>query len=188
LSSYAWYKDNELISGASSNAYLPTSMGAYQVQVSNGTCNAKSLASTIYNCVVNKNGKLVASSTVNASSINSPEGGTNFGTGKDTSGKLVSTIGLTTTMGTIGASTAILGGVISPTNAITTSIGVQYSTNASFSNYTNTTIQSNVSAGTYTRTISGLSPSTTYYAKSFIVNQAGTSYGSVVSFTTSATP
>jgi hypothetical protein len=137
---------------------------------------------------VNKNGKLVAGSTVNASSINSPEGGTNFGTGKDTSGKLVSTIGLTTTMGTIGASTAILGGVISPTNAITTSIGVQYSTNASFSNYTNTTIQSNVSAGTYTSTISGLSPSTTYYAKSFIVNQAGTSYGSVVSFTTSATP
>ena len=188
FSSYAWYKDNELISGASSNAYLPTSMGAYQVQVSNGTCNAKSLASIIYNCVVNKNGKIVAGSTVNASSINSPEGGTNFGTGKDTSGKLVSTIGLTTTMGTIGASTAILGGVISPTNAITTSIGVQYSTNASFSNYTNTTIQSNVSAGTYTRTISGLSPSTTYYAKSFIVNQAGTSYGSVVSFTTSATP
>jgi hypothetical protein len=188
FSSYAWYKDNELISGATSNAYVPTSMGAYQVQVSNGTCNAKSLASTIYNCVVNKNGKIVAGSTVNASSINSPEGGTNFGTGKDTSGKLVSTIGLTTTMGTIGASTAILGGVISPTNAITTSIGVQYSTNASFSNFTNTSIQSNVSAGTYTSTISGLSPSTTYYAKSFIVNQAGTSYGSVVSFTTSATP
>jgi len=188
FSSYAWYKDNELISGAASNSYVPTSMGAYQVQVSNGTCNAKSLASTIYNCVVNKNGKLVAGSTVNASLINSPEGGTNFGTGKDTSGKLVSTIGLTTSMGTIGASTAILGGVISPTNAITTSIGVQYSTNASFSNYTNTTIQSNVSAGTYTSTISGLSPSTTYYAKSFIVNQAGTSYGSVVSFTTSATP
>jgi hypothetical protein len=188
FSSYSWYKDNELISGAASNSYVPTSMGAYQVQVSNGTCNAKSLASTIYNCVVNKNGKLVAGSTVNASSINSPEGGTNFGTGKDTSGKLVSTIGLTTSIGTIGASTAILGGVISPTNAITTSIGVQYSTNASFSNFTNTTIQSNVSAGTYTSTISGLSPSTTYYAKSFIVNQAGTSYGSVVSFTTSATP
>lgn len=188
LSSYAWYKDNVLISGATSNSYVPIAMGAYQVQVSNGTCTAASLAATVYNCAVNVNGKIVAGSSANASAINSPEGGTNFGTGKDTSGKLVSTIGLTTTLGTIGASTAVLGGVISPTNAITTSIGVQYSTNASFSNYTNTTIQSNVPAGTYTSTISGLTPLTTYYAKSFIVNQAGTSYGSVVSFTTSATP
>ena len=188
LSSYAWYKDNVLISGATSNSYVPIAMGAYQVQVSNGTCTAASLAATVYNCAVNVNGKIVAGSSANASAINSPEGGRNFGTGKDISGKLVSTIGLTTTIGTIGSSTAILGGVISPTTAITPNIGVQYSTNASFSNYTNTTIQSNVPAGTYTSTISGLTPLTTYYAKSFIVNQAGTSYGSVVSFTTSATP
>ena len=188
LSSYAWYKDNVLISGATSNSYVPIAMGAYQVQVSNGTCTAASLAATVYNCAVNVNGKIVAGSSANASAINSPEGGTNFGTGKDISGKLVSTVGLTTTIGTIGSSTAILGGVISPTTAITPNIGVQYSTNASFSNYTNTTIQSNVPAGTYTSTISGLTPLTTYYAKSFIVNQAGTSYGSVVSFTTSAAP
>ncbi len=188
LSSYAWYKDNVLISGATSNSYVPIAMGAYQVQVSNGTCTAASLAATVYNCAVNVNGKIVAGSSANASAINSPEGGTNFGTGKDISGKLVSTIGLTTTIGTIGSSTAILGGVISPTTAITPNIGVQYSTSASFSNYTNTTIQSNVPAGTYTSTISGLTPLTTYYAKSFIVNQAGTSYGSVVSFTTSAAP
>ncbi len=188
LSSYAWYKDNVLISGATSNSYVPIAMGAYQVQVSNGTCTAASLAATVYNCAVNVNGKIVAGSSANASAINSPEGGRNFGTGKDISGKLVSTIGLTTTIGTIGSSTAILGGVISPTTAITPNIGVQYSTSASFSNYTNTTIQSNVPAGTYTSTISGLTPLTTYYAKSFIVNQAGTSYGSVVSFTTSAAP
>ncbi len=188
LSSYAWYKDNVLISGATSNSYVPIAMGAYQVQVSNGTCTAASLVATVYNCAVNVNGKIVAGSSANASAINSPEGGTNFGTGKDISGKLLSTIGLTTTIGTIGSSTAILGGVISPTTAITPNIGVQYSTNASFSNYTNTTIQSNVPAGTYTSTISGLTPLTTYYAKSFIVNQAGTSYGSVVSFTTSAAP
>ena len=188
LSSYAWYKDNVLISGATSNSYVPIAMGAYQVQVSNGTCTAASLVATVYNCAVNVNGKIVAGSSANASAISSPEGGRNFGTGKDISGKLVSTIGLTTTIGTIGSSTAILGGVISPTTAITPNVGVQYSTSASFSNYTNTTIQSNVPAGTYTSTISGLTPLTTYYAKSFIVNQAGTSYGSVVSFTTSAAP
>lgn len=188
LSSYAWYKDNVLISGATSNSYVPTSIGEYQVQVSNGTCTAASLVTTVYNCVVNVNGKIVASSNVNATAINSPEGGTNFGTGKEISGKLASTIGLTTTIGTIGSSTAILGGVISPTNAITSSIGVLYSTNANFSTYSSITIQSNVAAGTYTSSVTGLTPSTTYYAKSFIVNNAGTSYGSVISFTTSATP
>lgn len=188
LLSYAWYKDNVLISGATSNSYVPTTIGGYQVQVSNGTCTATSLVTTVYNCVVNLNGKIVASSNVNAAAINSPEGGTNFGTGKEISGKLASTIGLTTTVGTIGSSTAILGGVISPTNAITFSIGVLYSTNANFSTYSSTTIQSNITAGTYTSTISGLVPSTTYYAKSFIVNNAGTSYGPIISFTTSVNP
>jgi len=72
--------------------------------------------------------------------------------------------------------------------AITSSIGVLYSTNANFSTYSSTTIQSNITAGTYTSTISGLAPSTTYYAKSFIVNKAGTSYGPIISFTTSANP
>lgn len=188
LSSYAWYKDNVLISGATSNSYVPTTIGGYQVQVSNGTCTAASLVTTVYNCVVNVNGKIVASSNLNATAINSPEGGTNFGTGKEISGKLASTLGLTTTVGTIGSSSAILGGVISPTNAITSSIGVLYSTNANFSTYSSTTIQSNITAGTYTSTISGLAPSTTYYAKSFIVNNAGTSYGPIISFTTSANP
>ena len=188
LSSYAWYKDNVLIPGATSNSYVPTTIGGYQVQVSNGTCTAASLVTTVYNCVVNVNGKIVASSNVNATAINSPEGGTNFGTGKEISGKLASTIGLTTIIGTIGSSTVILGGVISPTNAITSSIGVIFSTNANFATYSSTTIQSNITAGTYTMTISGLTPLTTYYAKSFIVNNAGTSYGPVVSFTTSAAP
>lgn len=188
LSSYTWYKDNVLISGATSNSYVPTTIGGYQVQVSNGTCTAASLVTTVYNCVVNVNGKIVASSNLNATAINSPEGGTNFGTGKEISGKLASTLGLTTTVGTIGTSTAILGGIISPTNAITSSIGILYSTNANFSTYSSTTIQSNITAGTYTSTISGLAPSTTYYAKSFIVNNAGTSYGPIISFTTSANP
>ncbi len=183
LSSYAWYKNNVLIPGATSNSYSPSTIGSFQVQVSNGTCTNTSVVTTIYNCVVNLNGKIVASSNTNASLINSPEGGTNFGTGKDISGKLSSTIGLTTTVGSISFSTAILGGVISPTNAITTSIGVTYSTNINFSTYSSTLIQSNIGAGTYTCTISGLVPATTYYAKSFIINKADTSYGSIVSFT-----
>jgi len=188
LSSYAWYKDNVLISGATSNSYVPSLIGEYQVQVSNGTCTASSLVTTVYNCVVNVNGKIVANSNVNASAINSSEGGTNFGTGKDISGKLFNTTGIASIFGTIGSSTAVIGGVISPTNIITTSIGVIYSTDINFGTFSTTTIQSNVAAGSYSSTISGLNPLTTYFAKSFIVNKAGTSYGPQVSFTTPVRP
>jgi hypothetical protein len=124
----------------------------------------------------------------NASSIISLEGGANFGTGKDITGKIYNTTSFTTTSGTIGSTTAVLGGVISTTNAVTSSIGIMYSTDANFGTYSTTTIQSNITAGTYTSTISGLLSSTNYHAKSFIVNKAGTSYGTVVSFTTAAAP
>ena len=87
-------------------------------------------------------------------------------------------------MGTIDGSTAVIGGVISSTNGIASSVGVIYSTDLNFGTYSTATIQTNVAAGTYTSTISGLSSSTSYYAKSFIINKAGTSYGTVISFTT----
>jgi hypothetical protein len=183
LSAYQWYKDNLAISGATSNTYTPSASGLYQVQVSNGTCSNTSTATTIYNCAVDTYGRSVA--TFNLNSIISPEGGANFGTARDFSGKLYNTTSFTTTSGTIGSTSAILGGVISSTNAITSSIGIIYSTDASFGTYSTTTIQSNVAAGTYTSTISGLSSGTNYFTKSFIVNKAGTSYGPVINFTTS---
>ena len=182
--SYAWYKDNVVISGATSNVYTPTAAGVYKVEVTSGSCSSTSTSTTIYNCAVTSEGRMVSIS--NASSIISPEGGLNFGTGKDISGKLINTTSLTTTSGTIGSTTAILGGVISSTNAVTSSVGVIYSTASSFGTYSTTTIGSNAVAGTYTSTITGLAASTTYYAKTFIVNGAGTSYGDVVSFTTAA--
>jgi len=181
---YAWYKDDVVISGATSNIFTPTSSGSYKVQVTSGSCSTTSTATAIFSCGNDAFGKMVA--LTNASSIISLEGGANLGTGKDITGKIYNTTSLTTTSGTIGSTTAVLGGVISATNAVTSSIGIIYSTDANFGTYSTTTIQSNVTAGTYTSTISGLSYSTNYHAKSFIVNKAGTSYGSVVSFTTTA--
>ena len=181
-SAYAWLKDNVAISNTNSNTYTPTAAGAYHVQVTSGSCSTTSTATTIFSCGNNAFGKMVA--LTNASSIISLEGGANFGTGKDITGKIYNTTSFTTTSGTIGSTTAVLGGVISTTNAVTSSIGIMYSTDANFGTYSTTTIQSNVTAGTYTSTISGLLSSTNYHAKSFIVNKAGTSYGSVVSFTT----
>ena len=186
LSSYAWYKDNVAISGATSNTYTPSASGDYQVTVSNGTCSNISTAATISNCSVAADGSMKSIS--NASSIISPEGGANFGTGRDINGKLFNVTGLTTVSGTIGSTTAIIGGIISPTNSVTNSIGVIYSTDINFGTYSSTTIQSNAAAGIYSSTITGLTSSTNYFAKSFIINMAGTSYGSVINFTTSSPP
>ena len=182
--SYSWYKDDVAISNTNSSTYTPTTAGDYKVQVTSGSCSTTSTVTSIYSCAVTSSGKMV--STSNASSSISPEGGANFGTGKDNTGKLYNTTGLTSTIGAIGSTTAILGGVISATNVVTASIGVVYSTDVNFGTFSSTTIQSNVAAGTITTTVSGLSSSTTYYAKSFILNKAGTSYGVVISFTTLA--
>lgn len=186
LSSYAWYKDDTVISGATTNTYTPSSAGAYKVSVSNGTCATTSSVTTIYTCGVTADGKMI--STTFSAPLVSSEGGANFGTTIDEVGKILNTTGLTTTTGTIGATTAVLGGVISPTNAISSSIGVVYSTDANFATSSTSAIQSNVVAGTYATTLTGLSATTPYYAKSFITNKAGTSYGPVVSFTTASPP
>lgn len=152
----------------------------YVTNMGNGTVS-KISSPNIY---ITSSGQKISIENVN--SIISPEGGANFGTGRDAFGKLYNTTGLTTTSGTIGSTTAILGGVISATNAVTSSVGVVYSTASNFGTYSTTTIQSNAAAGTYTSSITGLTASTTYYAKSFIVNSAGTSYGDVFSFITAA--
>ena len=166
--SYPFY----ITKDASGNLYI-TNMG-------NGTVS-KISGPTLF---ANSSGQRL--SIENASTAISAEGGINYGTAKDLYGKKYNTTSLTTTSGTIGSTTAILGGVISATNAVTSSVGVIYSTASNFGTYSTTTIGSNAAAGTYTSTITGLAASTNYYAKSFIVNGAGTSYGDVVSFTTAA--
>ena len=187
LTSYAWYKNNVVISGAVSNTYTPTESGDYKVQVVNGSCTSTSNATTIISCGVTADGKAV--SITNISTLISSEGGAYLGTAKDLTGKMFNTTSLTTlSAASIGTTSAILGGVISATNGRTASIGVTYSTDINFGTSNSTTITSNIAAGTYTATITGLSSSTTYYAKSFIINNAGTNYGPVVNFTTASPP
>ena len=79
LSSYAWYKDNVAISGATSNTFNPIAAGDYKVVVSNGTCTITSATTTIYTCGVNADGKMTplsASTTLvsTAGEINSLSG------------------------------------------------------------------------------------------------------------------
>lgn len=179
-STYTWYKDNVSISGVTGDSYTPTAAGDYKVTVSNGSCSSTSSVTTIYTCGLTADGKMLA--LTNTVSLLSTQGGVNFGTVIDDLGRIVNTTGLTTTVGTLGATTAVIEAVISSTNGIVSNVGVIYSTDANFGTYSSVTIQANVGAGTYSYTITGLTPSTTYHAKTFLVNLAGTSYGEQVSF------
>lgn len=87
LTSYAWLKDNVLISGATSSTYSPTAFGAYQVQVSNGTCSNTSTTTTIYTCGITADGKMI--STTGSTTLVGNEGAINNGKGIDNRGLIL---------------------------------------------------------------------------------------------------
>jgi uncharacterized protein (TIGR02145 family) len=87
--SYAWYKDNVAISGATSNTYVPTIAGDYKVQVSNGTCATTSNSTTISKCGVTADGRMSIFET--STTIVSKEGAKNIGKGISETGKILTT-------------------------------------------------------------------------------------------------
>jgi len=90
FTSYAWYKDNVAISGATTNTFSPITAGDYKVAVSNGTCSVTSAVTTISTCGVTADGRM--RSNVNSTLWVSPEGGINKGNGVDERGlKLIGT-------------------------------------------------------------------------------------------------
>ena len=99
---------------------------------------------------------------------------------------VVPTLTSTTAASSIGGSTASSGGVISDDGGGSiTARGVAWGTN------TSPTISGSYTAdgtgtGTFTSSLSGLTPNTTYYVRAYATNRAGTAYGVEVSFTTSA--
>ena len=91
--------------------------------------------------------------------------------------------GVTGTLGTLAGSISANGcsGV--------TAYGIEYSTTNGFSNGAGTRVaSSNLSSGTFSAALSGLTASTTYYYKAYATNSGGTAYGAQQSFTTTAPP
>ena len=94
------------------------------------------------------------------------------------------TVSSTTAASSITSSSAISGGTISADggDAVTTR-GIVYGTSAGSSTYS---VTSGSGTGTFTGNITGLSPATTYYVRSFATNSVGTVYGTEISFNTTA--
>ena len=85
----------------------------------------------------------------------------------------------------INAQSAISGGVISDFgNGDISQVGIVIGTSANLTIESNTFSVDILNANSFTSNISNLSPGTTYYVRAYAINQAGTAYGNVLSFTT----
>lgn len=85
---------------------------------------------------------------------------------------------------------AVAAGTISATGcSAVTAYGIEFSTTNGFANGAGTSVTaSNLAAGNFTASLSGLAASTVYYFKAWATNGAGTAYGAQQTFTTAPVP
>ena len=88
----------------------------------------------------------------------------------------------------VSSNSATLGSTLLSSGGSITSIGVKFGTDINFVTSSTNLITASASPGNYSTIISGLNASTTYHARFFATNSAGTTNGDVISFTTSVAP
>ncbi len=88
LNSYAWYKDNVAINGATSNVYTPTAAGVYKVEITTGSCSSTSTTTSINTCGRTATGQMEVLET--SSVLVSKDGVLNNGKGVDSRGSILS--------------------------------------------------------------------------------------------------
>ncbi len=110
--------------------------------------------------------------------------GTSYGAQTSFTTLNIPTVSSTTAASSLTSSSAVSGGTISADgrDAVTTR-GIVYGTSAGSSTYS---VTSGSGTGTFTSNITGLTPATTYYVRSFATNSVGTGYGTEISFTSLA--
>jgi uncharacterized protein (TIGR02145 family) len=101
----------------------------------------------------------------------------------------VATLAATTTVSSIGATTATSGGNITYNGGATVTVsGIVWSTSSNPTITLSTKTADGASTGAFVSNITGLTPGTLYYVRSYATNSVGTSYGAQTSFTTLNTP
>ncbi len=94
----------------------------------------------------------------------------------------------TSTISSIATNTATSGGTISTDGgSAITARGVVWNTSANPTISLSTKTSNGSGIGTFTSSITGLTPNTKYYVRSYATNSAGTTYGNELSFTTTGT-
>jgi uncharacterized protein (TIGR02145 family) len=88
LTSYAWFKDNVAVSGATSNVYTPTAAGVYKVEVTTGSCSSTSTTTSINTCGRTATGQMSILET--STTLVSKDGSLNNGKGVDSRGSILS--------------------------------------------------------------------------------------------------
>lgn len=93
---------------------------------------------------------------------------------------------ITSVISSITLTTSSSGGTISSDGgAAVTSRGVVWSTSPNPTITLTTKTNNGTGMGSFTSSLSGLTPSTTYYVRAYATNSAGTGYGNEITFTTS---
>jgi hypothetical protein len=101
----------------------------------------------------------------------------------------VATLAATTTVSAIGSTTATSGGNITYNGGATVTVsGIVWSTTSNPTIALTTKTTNGAANGAYTITMTGLTPGTLYYVRSYATNSVGTNYGAQTSFTTLNTP
>ncbi len=99
------------------------------------------------------------------------------------------TLEATTTASAITGTTAKSGGNVTlQGGAAVTAKGVCWSTTNNPTKSLSTKTSNGTGTGVFTSSITGLTPNTTYFVRSYATNSGGTAYGSEVSFQTATTP
>jgi hypothetical protein len=97
----------------------------------------------------------------------------------------VATLAATTTASSIGSTTAVSGGNITYNGGATVTVsGIIWSTSSNPTIALSTKTTDGAATGAFTSNITGLTPGTLYYVRSYATNSVGTSYGAQTSFTT----
>jgi uncharacterized protein (TIGR02145 family) len=114
--------------------------------------------------------------------------GTGYGTQVSfTTSKAVVPNLTTTTPSSITSNSAASGGNITSNGGVAITVsGVCWSTNSNPTVSLSTKTTNSITIGSFTGTITGLTPNTTYYVRAYSTNSVGTGYGAQVSFKTLA--
>lgn len=123
--------------------------------------------------------------TVNGGGISAPVDVAAAGAGVNTPASLT-----TGSASSVTYNSATIAGAITATGCTSiTAYGFEYSTTNNFTPGSGTVVAaSNLNAGAFSASLSGLSPVTIYYYRAFATNGGGTAYGAQQSFTTAPVP